>query len=108
MTNWKKLTESAGSTVKRGTLLRFAAGDSFESHVVMMVCEAPDQLERLGLMAISGYKAGINCYVVFPEQSGSDCISTQWLIDNWQMWVWSNGDVNEVEVREPLNALEIS
>ncbi|MCA8263704.1 Imm45 family immunity protein [Burkholderia multivorans] len=108
MTNWKKLTESSDSTVKRGTLLRFPAGEAFEDRVVMMVCEAPNQMGRLGLMAISGYKAGINCYVVFPEHSGSDCISIQWLIENWQMWVWPEGDVNEVEVREPLNALEIS
>lgn len=107
MKNWKKLIENVDLVMTRGMLLRFVAGQPFESHVVMMVCEAPDKSGRLGLMTISGYKAGINCYVVFPEQFSSDCISIKWLIDNWKIWVWPDGDVNEVEVRESLNALEI-
>lgn len=73
----------------------------------MMVCEAPDKSDRLGLIAISGYKAGINCYVVFPQDTASYRLSTRWLIENWQHWVWPNGDVSQVEVHEPLDALEI-
>ncbi|MFM0393910.1 Imm45 family immunity protein [Paraburkholderia phytofirmans] len=107
MMTWKKLIESADPEMKRGTLLRFAAGQPFESHVVMMVCEAPDKSDRLGLITISGYKAGINCYVVFPKETSPYHVSTRWLIDNWQLWVWPDGDVHEVEVHEPLNALEI-
>jgi hypothetical protein len=102
-----KLIEYAKPEVKRGALLRFAAGQPFEDHVVMMVCEAPDKSGRLGLMAISGYKAGINCCVVFPEETTSYQLSTKWLIDNWQKWVWPEGDVNGVEIREPLDAKEI-
>jgi hypothetical protein len=108
MTTWKKLIESSDSEqLTRGMLLRFAAGDSFESHVVMMVCEAPDKSDRLGLITISGYKAGINCYVVFPSETASYKVSIRWLIDNWQLWVWPDGDVNEVEIHQPLDALEI-
>jgi Immunity protein 45 len=108
MTTWKKLTESAYPELKRGALLRFAAGQPFESHVVMMVCEAPDKSDRLGLITISGYKAGINCYVVFPKGTAPYQLSTRWLIDNWQRWVWPEGDVSLVEVHEPLDALAIS
>jgi Immunity protein 45 len=108
MMNWKKLTESSDFVLKRGTLIRFSAGQPFESRVVMMICEAPGKTGQLGLMAVTGYKSGINCYVVFPEQPTSDCISNQWLIDNWQLWVWPGGDVNEVEVRDSLDAMEIA
>lgn len=107
MTTWKKLIESTDPELKRGMLLRFAAGQSFESHVVMMVCEDPDKSDRLGLITISGYKAGINCYVVFPKEASPYQVSTRWLIDNWQLWVWPDGDVTEVEIRESLNALDI-
>jgi len=108
MTNWTKLIEYPESEVKRGALLRFAAGYPFEDHVVMMVCEAPDKSGRLGLMTISGYKAGINCYVAFPEQAAQHQLSRKWLIDNWQKWIWPGGDVHEVVVREPLSAHEIT
>ena len=108
MMNWTRLVEYSESEVKRGALLRFAAGQPFEDHVVMMVCEAPDKSGRLGLMAISGYKAGINCYVVFPEEAAPYQLLTKWLIDNWQKWVWPGGDVNEVMVRDPFEAQEIT
>jgi hypothetical protein len=109
MTNWKNLVESADSDLTRGMLLRFAAGESFENYVVMMVCEDPDKTDRLGLITISGYKAGINCYVVFPNETESSSyqVSIRWLIDNWKIWGWPDGNVNQVEIRQPLNALEI-
>lgn len=66
----------------------------------MMICEAPDKSGRLGLIAISGYKAGINCYVVFPERPSQSDVSARWLINNWKIWVWPGGNVNEVEVRD--------
>jgi hypothetical protein len=107
MKTWKKLIESTGTELTRGMLLRFAAGQPFENQVVMMVCEAPDKSDRLGLMTISGYKAGINCYVIFPNEAAPYRVSIQWLINNWQILVWPDGDVNEVEIHEALDASEI-
>ncbi|KAK45804.1 hypothetical protein BG58_15490 [Caballeronia jiangsuensis] len=101
------LFSKSDDAIERGSLLRFAAGYPFEDRVVMMVCEAPDQSGQLGLIAISGYKAGINCYVVFPSEASTDCLSARWLIENWQHWVWPDGDVNDVEVCAPLEALDI-
>ncbi|MBN3755508.1 hypothetical protein G3N95_21370 [Paraburkholderia sp. Tr-20389] len=98
---------STSEHIERGSLLRFAAGYPFEEYVVMMVCEAPDKSGRLGLIAISGYKAGINCYVVFPEEASPSQLSTRWLIDNWHNGVWPGGDLSNVEFRAPLEAHQI-
>jgi hypothetical protein len=107
MSEWCRLIEYQEKYVQRGALLRFAAGQSFEDHVVMMVCEAPGDSGRSALMTITGYKAGINCYVAFPAVSQAHPLSIEWLINNWTHWVWPEGDVAEVEIREPLSADEI-
>jgi hypothetical protein len=107
MSTWRKLIEFSKTNVERGALLRFPAGDSFEEHAVMMVCEAPGDSERTGLMTISGYKPGTNCYVVFPGDAETNPLPTKWLVNNWSHWVWPLGDVTQVQIREPLRADEL-
>ena len=70
-----------------------------------MVCEGG--YSQKGLITISGYKAGINMYVLFPEEANPDGLSTEWLIKNWTKWVWPEGDVNSVLVRHALTYDEI-
>lgn len=92
-------------------MLKFSAGYPFEDQVVMMVCGSPDHKENLaaaGLITITGSKAGINCYVTLPEEARESGLSTSWLIDNWQMWVCPEGNINDVWVRSPLNASELT
>lgn len=108
MKKWEKLVNSEKINLQRGDLLRFSAGQPFEDHVIMMICESPNKSGELGLITISGYKAGINCYVEFPSESrGSIGISSPWLIKNWQSWVWPDGDVQNVEIRDALDASDI-
>lgn len=107
MTKWKDLLEYTDTVISRGALLKFPAGQSFEDEVVMMVCEAPDKSGRFGLMAITGYKAGINCYVIFPAEAAQTQLSASWLIANWTMWVWPDGHVQDVKIRAPLEAQEL-
>ena len=102
MSKWEKLTEYASAHLQRGALLKFRAGYPFEDQVVMMVCEAPDKSPRKGLIAITGYKAGINCYVLLPCENVSGDLETKWLLENWQQWVWPGGNVEDVEIREAL------
>ncbi|SEJ87640.1 Imm45 family immunity protein [Paraburkholderia diazotrophica] len=106
MTNWKKLVDRSESELQRGTLLRFPAGHPFEGNVVMMVCESPDK-SGLGLITITGYKAGINCYVGFPKEAGTATLSVEWIVNNWRLWVWPDGDVDHAEYRNALEADEI-
>jgi hypothetical protein len=97
-TGWLRLAENKTIMLSRGALLRFPASYPFEDEVVMMVCDAPHDPKTLGLITISGYKAGINCYVAFPDdfhafdthQLRGNC-----LYDNWQNWVWPEGSPDD-------------
>jgi len=108
---WERLINKTELILQRGYLLRFPASNPFEEQVVMMVSGYPESGQRLGatsLITITGYCAGINAYVVFPEEVQSfSNLSATWLIANWNKWVWPEGDVNDVFVREPLNAIEL-
>lgn len=109
MMKWQRLTEYARTSLPRGALLKFPASYPFEDVVVMMVCEGPNSSSERCLRTITGHKAGINCYQAFPEEATNehDFVSSAWLIQNWNKWVWPGGDVNDVLVREPLNAFEL-
>jgi hypothetical protein len=105
--SWTKLTEFEQDFLPRGTLLKFPAKYPFEGQVVMMVCEGPErEVDRQCLLTITGSKAGINPYVVFPA-SPVGYLQRSWLIENWNKWVWPNGDVSDALVRGPLDASEL-
>ncbi len=96
--NWIRLSENKSTVISRGSLIKFTASYPFENEVIMMVCEAPHSRSSLGLITITGYKAGINCYVVFPDAARSDeaAICNQWLYDNWQHWVWPESSPDDI------------
>ena len=96
--NWIRLSENRAASISRGSLIRFAASYPFENEVIMMVCEAPHSRSSLGLITITGYKAGINCYMVFPDSARSDeaTIYAEWLYSNWQHWVWPESSPDDV------------
>ena len=105
--SWLQLSKQNHLNLSRGSLIRFKASYPFEDEVIMMICEAPDCHSNLGLMTITGYKAGINCYVIFPESARDDdaTISSQWLLQNWRKWVWPDGNPDDVWVLpDGLNA----
>ena len=103
---WSKLIDFNEQYLQRGYLLKFKAHYPFEEAVIMMVCEGG--CCQKALITISGYNAGINMYVLIPEEANPDGgISTKWLITNWTKWVWPEGDVNSVLVRSQLTYDEI-
>jgi hypothetical protein len=95
---WLRLEASKNGTLARGALIKFPASYPFEEEVVMMVCETSNTHSSLGLITITGYKAGINPYVAFPDlaQNVDDTVGAQWLYDNWQHWVWPEGSPDDV------------
>ncbi|WP_353506195.1 Imm45 family immunity protein [Variovorax brevis] len=109
MIEWNKLIERGVPSISRGALLKFPAKYPFEAYVVMMLCEGPQNSSERCLVTITGHKAGINCYLVFPsEATTSDCyVSTAWLIENWNKWVWSDGDVADVCICDGLSAQDL-
>ena len=105
MSTWIPIKTHSGEFLPRGTIFKFSAGHPFERSVVMMLCETNGSL---GLIAITGYKAGIRPTVVFPQEAfpegpGSG-IDPQWLVANWNTRVWEDADLDAVFVREPLTA----
>lgn len=104
---WIKLLDSDIDYIQRGALLKFHASYPFEEEVIMMVCEGYGNAFQKGLMTISGFKAGINAYVFFPENATTDGLSRRWLAENWTKWVWPDGDVETVLIREVLLASEL-
>lgn len=102
---WSKLVNFNEKYLNRGCLLKFKAHYPFEEEVIMMVCESGHS--QKGLITISGHKAGINMYVLFPEEANPNGLSTEWLITNWTKWVWPESDINFVLVRPALTYDEI-
>ena len=105
--NWTKLTEFNKEFLSRGALLKFPAKYPFESHVVMMICEGPERnFNCKCLLTITGHKSGINPYVVFPESPDGN-LRRNWLIENWNKWVWPDGNITDVLIGGPLDASEL-
>jgi hypothetical protein len=106
--SWEALVSSSIVEVERGYMLKFPATYPFENEVVMMVCEEPDSAGMgRSLMTITGYKAGINCYVTFPRELMKNGLSRRWLIDNWSNWVVPDGNVETVYVRQNLRSTDV-
>lgn len=108
MMSWQLLIESRLEVLDRGSVLKFPAGYPFENEVVLMVCEEPESA-GLGraLMAITGYKAGINCHVIFPRELMISGLKRNWLVQNWINWVYPEGDVRKVLVKRSLEVKDI-
>ncbi len=105
---WKPLISSTLVELERGHLLKFRAEHPFEDKVVMMVCEEANSAGKgRSLITISGYKAGINCYVTFPRELMTKGLTREWLIENWTSWGVPGGDIETVHVRTNLSSKEL-
>lgn len=100
-----KLIECEDAMLFRGTVFRFKGEYPFcEEYVDFMLCEYPvvtDDNCPLALYCITGYSAGhLEC--VFPIEAkfenNPNCISKEWLIKNWNKKIYSQCNVDEIEV----------
>lgn len=104
--NWKKLIDISNDDISRGSLLKFNSEYPFEQQVVMMFCEVPNDLGKFGLITITGSKAGINPYFIFPDEVVDENKIKDWLVDNWYNFSL-NHDVENAMVRNVLNYTEM-
>lgn len=88
--NWQKLSDYKYLSLYRGSLIKFAAAHPFEEQVVMIVCGSPRADRRLGLVTLSGNKAGYNCFTLFPEwaHNRNGSITAGLIYNNWTSWMW--------------------
>ena len=110
MMKWQKLVDYSCPSLSRGGILKFPASYPFEGEVAMMICEGLGSPNSSCLITLTGYKAGINCYQMFPDECTNDegFLDVKWLIKNWNKWVWPEGNVNEVMVCEGLDVSDLS
>ena len=102
MAKWCKLIKFKEQTIRLGTIFRLPAQYPYEKVVEFLVFEPNDSAYGLGLMVRSGYKAGLTL-VILPIESQPDNkrgLSTQWLITNWQTWVYPDCAVKQVWLNE--------
>jgi hypothetical protein len=102
MAKWKKLINFKEETIRLGTVFRLPAQYPYEKVVEFLVFEPNDANYGLGLMVRSGYKAGLTL-VILPLESqptNQRGLSTQWLITNWQKWVYPDCAVKHVWLNE--------
>lgn len=84
------LTDLAGESLWRGDILRLAHNYDLgpgSGPVDLMVYD-PGGGDGLGLIVVSGYKAGLTL-AIFPAEScraGARSLETSWLLKNWDRW----------------------
>ena len=100
-----RLLECEDLSFYRGTVFRFKGEYPFcEEYVDFMLCVYPsvdDNHCPLALYCVSGYEAGHIEYV-FPTEAqfenNPNCISKEWLIENWNKRIYDKCKADEIEV----------
>ena len=108
MENWEKLVALKSLWVQRGSVLRVPTKltndpDWYPDPWTDFLIFDSKANGAYGLIVLSGHKAGM-ISVVFPAESslpGHVGLRREWLIENWNKWVYPNGSAEEVWIRNP-------
>jgi hypothetical protein len=95
-----KLIHYEGTSLWRGDVLRLPASYPYEDIVDFMVFDPLKEGKGMGLIVATGYKAGIIRNVLIAESvpEGTRSLSTRWLVENWEKWIYGECSVNDVYV----------
>lgn len=109
--NWIRLIDSKEEYLSRGAVLRAKGSFPYEALVDFMVFEPSESGLGQGLIVTTGYKAGL-ILVVLPADScgdgGGRSIDKQWLVNNWEKWVYPDCKVSEVYMLENYECSDFS
>ncbi|HCR58845.1 Imm45 family immunity protein [Raoultella terrigena] len=103
-----KLINYKEKGISRGTVFRLPATWPYEEWVDFMLFETQDDERPYGLIVSSGYKAGL-FLIKLPIESISDeghGLSTEWVIANWEKWIYPECDVSDVYLIDGYVATE--
>ncbi|MBC3486938.1 Imm45 family immunity protein [Pseudomonas kermanshahensis] len=104
-----KLIEHPEGIVSNGTILRFPAKWPYEDTVDLMLTSIPDDESGFGLVVTTGQKAGL-ILVRLPAECESQLgrgVRLEWLIANWEKWIYPECNVSEVRLLEHYPAASI-
>ena len=93
-------------SIKRGSVFRLPAVWPYEDWVDFMVI---DLFETHGLIVSSGHKAGL-ILISLPVESASiegRALSTEWIISNWEKWIYPECNVENVHILDKYVATPI-
>ena len=118
MQSWMKLNDYSDEYIKCGAVLRIPSVEKNrenwyrEDIVDLMVFNAGAAFKdaAYGLICISGHKAG-RFNVTFPKESGDENgngLRRDWLIGNWNRWVYADGSVDDVRIKDPESVRSMS
>lgn len=95
--------------VSHGTILRFLAKWPYEDTVDLMLISIPDDESEFGLVATTGQKA-VRILVRLPAECESQLgrgVRLEWLIANWETWIYPECNVSEMRLLEHYPAASI-
>lgn len=95
-----RLCDYKENIIYAGTIFRFSGKYPFEKTVDFMLVCYPDTESGYALYCISGYHAG-NLEVCLPAVAlgkTDRAVSTEWIIENWNQWIYQDCPVEEVSI----------
>lgn len=97
-----KLMDYKKTELYCGTVFRFKGKHPFEDIVDFMLIEYPDCDSGFAMVCASGYHAGA-LELCLPESavcSACRAISTEWMIENWNRYVYAECGIEHVYLCE--------
>jgi len=117
MSDWMKLSDYPSDAIRRGSILRVPSRKKFDGtwyvddFMDFLIFDAQSFFSDAGygLMVLSGQKAGLVNTTLPLESMPVDGIglSKDWLVANWTKWVYLDGVVADVWIRDPQSVTEM-
>lgn len=103
-----RLVDLPSATIWHGNVFRVLGKYPYEQYVDFMVFETKSESRSHGLIVASGYKAGL-ILVYLPVESSSveGGVDREWVVSNWDKWIYPDCDVSDVYFIERYEAAEL-
>lgn len=93
--SWIKLVDLTQEYIGHGSILRSPQSQA-GVEIDLMVFDPQDPQAGMGLMAVTGQKAGLILVLLPKESCDERAIKSRWLVDNWRTWVFPEVYVGDV------------
>lgn len=110
MTNqWQKLVDYKEKGLCCGCVLRVPSefeynGSWYAEAVTDLMLINLKTCSQFALIPITGYHAGDISIILPVDALDGYCLTLDWLIENWNKWVYPDGNINNVWVKEKMEA----
>lgn len=97
----KKLLDWDQEGFGHGEILRVRGQVPYEHYVDFMIFDNQDKIYPFGLLTMTGKMAGL-IFAIFPQEcsmgDGMHGLDYQWLLDNWEIFIYPDCPVSDVYV----------